>query len=621
MQNHSHDHGTGLSRAAKAILQRGLAELLQITQGLEFRPIVSARFPLPLALAVYGETPDPERVRADVRARIETDPLSLLEVGLVLLELYACNQPGASASVPDDDAFLTQVFASKRLNGWISFLGDAGVKEAQAALNTRWQFKYMGAPEKCTGVYSMLNALARYAFVYGRVPFGDTHLLGHFIEDFTSGLVVCRGKLSDLESTLSLAAMRIGVTAVTPPDYPFHLGRQVHAASLDEIVDGVVAVPGIRRLLDHPDLPPLPDYLNSREDEGKFEPAATWGDTPESFYLLRKGQVEVSGVDVLGSPSGPMGVLLTVDAEPMDAFDRRYIESRAARVFNKMRGVLAKHASGRLLLGLAPGLHLPPRQIGESLMAAVRNEFPKITKLRVEVIFDRDRLNAMAGEVSAERTLREGEIESATEESVSRFITCVGCSAFAPDHVCILTPERPPQCGRAYEFIKTGALYGYDDMTNIHHRALHAGINSFGTCAKGDLLDPAAGEWSGANAAAARLTGGRITRVQLHSLDEAPHTGCGCFQLIMFKTDQPQPGIGIMERGYKGQAPDGRTWQDLHYALGGKQAPGFAGIAWEYLRSPKFLAAHGGWKSVVWVSPKISALGRVAEGRVRQDGV
>ena len=89
----------------------------------------------------------------------------------------------------------------------------------------------------------------------------------------------------------------------------------------------------------------------------------------------------------------------------------------------------------------------------------------------------------------------------------------------------------------------------------------------------------------------------------------------------MFKTDQPQPGIGIMERGYKGRAPDGRTWQDLHYALGGKQAPGFAGIAWDYLRSPKFLAAHGGWKSVVWVSPKVSRMGRLADGAVRQDGV
>src|SRR5208283_4849417 len=187
---------------------------------------------------------------------------------------------------------------------------------------------------------------------------------------------------------------------------------------------------------------------------------------------------------------------------------------------SRLRGVAARHSSGRLVLGLERDFDLPPQRIGESLIAAVRHEFPRIVNLHAEVIFDRDRLRDLKADVSAERTGRKQEIAAATEESVSEFVTCVGCSAFAPDHVCILTPERPPQCGRAYEFIKTGALYGYDDMTNIHHRALHSGINSFGTCAKGDLLDPAAGEWSGSNQAAARLTGGRITRVQLHSLDE-----------------------------------------------------------------------------------------------------
>jgi CO dehydrogenase/acetyl-CoA synthase beta subunit len=73
----------------------------------------------------------------------------------------------------------------------------------------------------------------------------------------------------------------------------------------------------------------------------------------------------------------------------------------------------------------------------------------------------------------------------------------------------------------------------------------------------------------------------------------------------MFKTDLPRPGVAIMDRGYKGASPDGRTWRDLHYALGGKQTPGMAGAASNYLRSRKFLAAHGGWESVVWVSPKI----------------
>jgi CO dehydrogenase/acetyl-CoA synthase beta subunit len=75
----------------------------------------------------------------------------------------------------------------------------------------------------------------------------------------------------------------------------------------------------------------------------------------------------------------------------------------------------------------------------------------------------------------------------------------------------------------------------------------------------------------------------------------------------MFETDQPRPGIGIMQRGYEGQAPDGRTWRDLHYALTGKQMPGMAGASPLYLRSEKFLAAHGGWAGVVWVSPRVAA--------------
>ena len=616
MHNHTHDHGTGLSREACATLQRGLTELLRMTEGEIFRPVASERYPLPLALAVYGEVPDPERVRSEVRAGIESDPLRLLEVGLALLELYACNRPGISTSVPDDDAFLTEVFASKRMNGWIVLLGDANQDETQAAINARWQFKFIEAGETCTSLYALLNVLVRYAFVYGRIVPGDTHLLGHFIEDITSGLVVGRGKLNPLELTLSLAAMRIGVPAILPQDYAFQLGRHVRAGDLHEIVDAVASFPSIRRLLDHADIPPLPEYLNPGEAPARSEVGKTWGDTPESFYLLRKGKVEVPGVSVTGTPSGAMGILLTVNAEPLDAFDCRYIESRAARVFSRMRGVSARHAAGRLVLGLARDFDLPPERIGESLIAAVRNEFPRIVKLRAEVIFDRERLNDLEVKVSAERTQRKREIAAATEESVPEFVTCVGCSAFAPDHVCILTPERPPQCGRAYEFIKTGALYGYDDMTNIHHRELHFGVNSFGTCPKGELLDPTAGEWSGANQAAARLTGGRITRVQLHSLDKAPHTGCGCFQLILFKTDLPKPGIGIMERGYKGPAPDGRTWRDLHYALGGKQTAGLAGAAWGYLQSRKFLVAHGGRRNVVWASPKVAALLTPADGSI-----
>jgi hypothetical protein len=610
MENHSHLFDTGLSPDALTILERGLRELLELTGGLGFLPLPSERYPYPLALGIYGETPDPKQVRADIRARIATDPLGALESALVLLELYASNQPGTAALTADDDVFLRQAFNSKRLNGWVALLGDADPLETTAALGARWQLKFFAADQGVIGLYCLLNMLVRYAFVYGRTPPGDSHLLGHFVEDFTPGLVVCRGKLNALEAVLSLAAMRIGVPAITPSSYPFPFGRQVRASSLAELVEAVSSFSTIRRLLEHPEIAPLPEYLAGESMTSRFEPAAIWGDTPESCYLLEKGPVAACGVEVSGTPAGPMGVLVTVDAEPMDAFDRRYIEARAALVLSRMPGISAQQSSGRLIIRLAPRADLALERVGECLIAAIRHEFPRIEKILVRLVFDRERLEPLKQTIAAERARRLDEVRAATEENVPEFVTCVGCSAFAPDHVCILTPERAPQCGRAYEFIKTGAHYGYDDMTNIHHRSLHAGLNSFGTCPKGTLLDEAAGEWSGVNEAAARLTGGRIKRVQLHSLDEAPHTGCGCFQMILFKTDQPKVGIGLVDRGFTGRVPDGRSWRDLHYALGGKQTPGLAGAAWTYLRSPKFLAAHGGWESVVWTSPKIAALTR-----------
>ena len=67
--------------------------------------------------------------------------------------------------------------------------------------------------------------------------------------------------------------MRIGVPAITPQDYPFQLGRHVRARDLHEIVDAVASFPSVRRLLDHADIPPLPDYLNSGEVQPRFQPS------------------------------------------------------------------------------------------------------------------------------------------------------------------------------------------------------------------------------------------------------------------------------------------------------------------------------------------------------------
>ena len=76
----------------------------------------------------------------------------------------------------------------------------------------------------------------------------------------------------------------------------------------------------------------MPDYCNPENAKEQVPQDIVWGDTPESFYLVRKGAVERTGTRVVGSPGKdphvPLGIIVTIDAEPMDAFDRRYIEGR-----------------------------------------------------------------------------------------------------------------------------------------------------------------------------------------------------------------------------------------------------------------------------------------------------
>ena len=447
----------------------------------------------------------------------------------------------------EDMPFLSACFNSKRCNGWIAAMGDGDRMETEAAVNARWQFKFFSGPARPTGAYYLLSMLARYAFVYGRVPPGDMHDLGHFVEDYCPGLILCRGKMSDLEFALSLAAMKMGVPAVVPSDYPFALGRTIRADGIEEIVEAVVGFANIRRLLSLPEIPQIPAYCDPANAQQQISPAIVWGGTANSFVIVRKGPVPSRGFCVVGQPGRDIGIVVTVNAEPMDGFDREYIEQSIVPRLGTMKGVGFQFTDDEFCILQAPDTNLDPARIGEVLVAAVGNLFPKLKdKVFLEVIFDPAMLQSMAAGVRSEKQARRREIEIATEEGVDWFIGCTGCSPFAPDHVCIITPQRPPQCGRPLGMLKTGACHSYDDLTNIHHSRLQRYVNSFCAIDKGQCLDAHRGEWSGVNAHAAKMTQGRTKRVFLHRLDGFPHTGCGCFQMILFRTNTPRAGIGIM---------------------------------------------------------------------------
>ena len=78
-------------------------------------------------------------------------------------------------------------------------------------------------------------------------------------------------------------------------------------------------------------------------------------------------------------------------------------------------------------------------------------------------------------------------------------------------------------------------------------------------------------------------------------------TSCGCFECIVAVLPLAN-GVMVVNREFSGMTPCGMTFGDLASVTGGgAQTPGFVGVGRLYLSSPKFLAADGGAKRLVWM--------------------
>jgi acetyl-CoA decarbonylase/synthase complex subunit beta len=98
---------------------------------------------------------------------------------------------------------------------------------------------------------------------------------------------------------------------------------------------------------------------------------------------------------------------------------------------------------------------------------------------------------------------------------------------------------------------------------------------------------------------------GENKRYYLYSMFELPPTSCGCFEAIAFYIPEVD-GIGVVHRGFKGPTVNGLPFSTMAGQTGGGiQTEGFLGLGIEYMRSPKFFQADGGWGRIVWMPSEL----------------
>jgi acetyl-CoA synthase len=211
-----------------------------------------------------------------------------------------------------------------------------------------------------------------------------------------------------------------------------------------------------------------------------------------------------------------------------------------------------------------------------------------IDKVQVKIYTDEQevlKLREMAHKVFMERDER---LAGMVDEDVETFYSCTLCQSFAPNHVCVVSPERPGLCG-AYSWLDCRAAY---EITPT-------GPNQ--PISKGNCVEPTIGQWDKINAFVLKTTGGNVERMSQYSMITDPMTSCGCFECIAAVLPSTG-GIMIVNREFAEMTPCGMKFSTLAGTVGGgNQTPGFIGHSKHYIVSGKFIAAEGGIQRIVWM--------------------
>ncbi|MFZ2097576.1 MAG: acetyl-CoA decarbonylase/synthase complex subunit alpha/beta [Anaerolineales bacterium] len=308
------------------------------------------------------------------------------------------------------------------------------------------------------------------------------------------------------------------------------------------------------------------------------------------------GKVEIVGPDFSNIPAQgymDMGIVAHVAGRQMQRDFEPVLERQFHYFINGASGI--QHIGQRDIAWIRisnaaadKGFNL--EHFGKILHARFHGDFGAIVdKVQVTIYTDPQKLEEWLVKARAAYDYRNKRLADLTDDKVEEFYSCTLCQSFAPNHVCVVSPERLGLCG-AYNWLDCKASFSINPTGPNQPIKL------------GKLIDPVKGYWTGTNEYAVIGSHGVVSEVSMYSIMENPMTACGCFECICMLIPEAN-GIMVVSREDPSMTPAGMTFSTLAgIAGGGLQTPGVMGVGKFYLTSPKFISADGGFKRIVWIS-------------------
>jgi acetyl-CoA synthase len=518
------------------------------------------------------------------------------------------------------------VFLSGHTNGrsMAEQLADEGVEMS-------WDTYLVPYGRETSATVHALNFAARAAMTFGGLVPGDLARARQILlynKDRVFAFVLALGEVDDEKYATAAGAINFGFPVIADTDIPQILPTGIctyeHVVSNvphERMVEKAIEVRGLKLKVTKIPIPVPYSAAFEGERVRKEQLHVEFGRslTPAFEYLrsrelheVEDGRIEVIGPDLETAEEGgsmPLGILIEVAGRKLQREFEPILERQVHRFVNGAMGVM--HIGQRDLPWVRlsqdtyrAGFRL--RDFGVILHAKYHEEYPALVdKVAVTIYSEPEQIARILEEARVVWAERDARVAGMTDETVGVFYSCTLCQSYAPNHVCIISPERLGLCG-AYNWLDGKVSYEINP----------AGPNQ--PVEKGTCVDPTLGQFEGINEFVYGRSNKTVEQVSLYSMLQAPMTSCGCFECILGVSPESN-GVVVVNREYAGMTPLGMTFSTLAGLVGGGiQTPGFLGVGRLYLTSRKFIPADGGLYRLVWMPAELKEALRdrlVARGR------
>ena len=474
-----------------------------------------------------------------------------------------------------------------------------------------WETRLVPFGREITSAIYSLGFASRAALSFGGVQAGDFRRNLLYNKNRIFAFVMALGEVTDEWYATAAGAINYGFPVIADSDIPEILPTGVctyeHVVSNiphDQIVEKSIEVRGLKIKITEIPIPvsvsPAFEGERIRKEEmqcefgGQRTPAFEWL-RMRDISEVEDAKVELEGPDIDSlEPGGklPLGIIVEVAGRKMQPDFEPVLERQIHTFMNEAQGLW--HMGQRDINWVriskdAAKAGFILEHIGKLLHAKYHDQYSSIVdKVQVKIYTDEKQVTKLREQAQAVYAERDARLAGMQDEDVETFYSCTLCQSFAPNHVCIVSPERPGLCG-AYSWLDCRAAY---EITP-------SGPNQ--PISKGSCIEPTIGQWDRINAFVLKSSGGNIERMSQYSMITDPMTSCGCFECIAAVLPSTG-GIMIVNREYPEMTPCGMKFSTLAGTVGGgQQTPGFIGHSKHYINSKKFIAAEGGIKRIVWM--------------------